>query len=148
MELAEVGDVVRTYPWKCVECKNCEVCKKKGDDVSFHSLRTVNSLITTQARILFCDSCDRGKWPVIRPQFVFMPRRLAHILRKPRRTTSREMVLPTVRSIQPLPPIYSTPTSAPTGYVTTTRAHADTRHPSSIFRGFVLSISLAHPTKN
>ncbi|KAF8624525.1 hypothetical protein AX15_005836 [Amanita polypyramis BW_CC] len=44
MNLTEIGDVVRQYPWKCIECKNCEICQEKGDD----------------DRILFCDFCDRG----------------------------------------------------------------------------------------
>ncbi|KAF8558205.1 hypothetical protein OG21DRAFT_1595586 [Imleria badia] len=44
MELAKVAEVVRSYPWKCIECKICEICQEKGDD----------------ARILFCDFCDRG----------------------------------------------------------------------------------------
>ena len=34
MQLKRVADVVRTYPWKCIECKNCELCQEKGDDVS------------------------------------------------------------------------------------------------------------------
>ncbi len=34
MQLEKLGDVVRSYPWKCIECKNCEVCQEKGDDVS------------------------------------------------------------------------------------------------------------------
>lgn len=44
MELARVADVMRSYPWRCIECKICEVCHEKGDD----------------ERILFCDFCDRG----------------------------------------------------------------------------------------
>ncbi|KAH9958610.1 hypothetical protein BC827DRAFT_1362031 [Russula dissimulans] len=44
MDLGSVADLVRSYPWKCVECKTCEICQEKGDD----------------ARILFCDTCDRG----------------------------------------------------------------------------------------
>ncbi|KAH9983093.1 hypothetical protein BJV74DRAFT_777774, partial [Russula compacta] len=44
MDLGSVADLVRSYPWKCVECKTCEICEEKGDD----------------ARILFCDTCDRG----------------------------------------------------------------------------------------
>jgi hypothetical protein len=35
MALETLGEVVRSYPWKCLECKNCEVCQEKGDDVSF-----------------------------------------------------------------------------------------------------------------
>ncbi|KAL0954610.1 hypothetical protein HGRIS_003570 [Hohenbuehelia grisea] len=31
-------------PWRCTECKICEICKDKGDD----------------AKIMFCDHCDRG----------------------------------------------------------------------------------------
>lgn len=44
MDLDTVATLVRSYPWKCVECKTCEICQEKGDD----------------ARILFCDTCDRG----------------------------------------------------------------------------------------
>ncbi|KAF9525653.1 hypothetical protein CPB83DRAFT_837983 [Crepidotus variabilis] len=44
MQLERLSENVQTYPWKCLECKNCEVCQEKGDD----------------ARILFCDACDRG----------------------------------------------------------------------------------------
>ncbi|KXN91698.1 Histone acetyltransferase KAT7, partial [Leucoagaricus sp. SymC.cos] len=44
MELSRIGDMLRSYPWKCIECKNCELCGEKGDD----------------ERILFCDGCDRG----------------------------------------------------------------------------------------
>lgn len=33
MELGEVSDVVRSYPWRCIECKICEICQEKGDDV-------------------------------------------------------------------------------------------------------------------
>ncbi|KAI9434207.1 hypothetical protein H4582DRAFT_1981297 [Lactarius indigo] len=44
MDLCTVATLVRSYPWKCVECKTCEICQEKGDD----------------ARILFCDTCDRG----------------------------------------------------------------------------------------
>jgi hypothetical protein len=40
MELSKIGDMIRTYPWKCLECKNCELCGDKGDDVRLfgHSL--------------------------------------------------------------------------------------------------------------
>jgi len=33
MDLGSVADLVRSYPWKCVECKTCEICQEKGDDV-------------------------------------------------------------------------------------------------------------------
>jgi hypothetical protein len=33
MDLGTVADLVRSYPWKCVECKTCEICQEKGDDV-------------------------------------------------------------------------------------------------------------------
>jgi hypothetical protein len=61
MELGEVGDVVRSYPWKCVECKICEICQEKGDDVSFSGFSSRISVQSFgQERILFCDFCDRG----------------------------------------------------------------------------------------
>ncbi|GLB40489.1 putative histone acetyltransferase [Lyophyllum shimeji] len=44
MDLPGLGDILRSYPWNCIECKTCEICNEKGDD----------------ARILFCDLCDRG----------------------------------------------------------------------------------------
>uniref|UniRef100_A0A0W0F758 Histone acetyltransferase n=1 Tax=Moniliophthora roreri TaxID=221103 RepID=A0A0W0F758_MONRR len=37
-------EALRSYEWKCIECKTCEICLEKGDD----------------DRILFCDHCDRG----------------------------------------------------------------------------------------
>jgi hypothetical protein len=33
MDLDTVAGLVRSYPWKCVECKTCEICQEKGDDV-------------------------------------------------------------------------------------------------------------------
>lgn len=36
--------VTQEYAWRCMECKDCEVCGQKGDD----------------AAIMFCDRCDRG----------------------------------------------------------------------------------------
>ncbi|KAF9648813.1 hypothetical protein BDM02DRAFT_2059220 [Thelephora ganbajun] len=44
MDLGPVAEIMRSYPWTCTECKTCEICHEKGDD----------------ARILFCDFCDRG----------------------------------------------------------------------------------------
>jgi hypothetical protein len=41
MQLERLTDVVRTYPWKCIECKNCEVCQEKGDDVSLGLVRAL-----------------------------------------------------------------------------------------------------------
>jgi hypothetical protein len=59
MALDEVSNVIRSYPWKCMECKNCEICQEKGDDV--RALIVYQQLLTClQERILFCDSCDRG----------------------------------------------------------------------------------------
>ncbi|GBE88242.1 hypothetical protein SCP_1300570 [Sparassis crispa] len=44
MDLSDIGEVMRSYDWKCAECKNCEVChEKEGDN-----------------RMVFCDYCDRG----------------------------------------------------------------------------------------
>jgi hypothetical protein len=34
MALERLGEVLRSYPWKFIECKNCEVCMEIGDDVS------------------------------------------------------------------------------------------------------------------
>jgi transcription elongation factor Elf1 len=34
MEIPQLGDIIRSYPWRCQECKECEICKAKGDDVS------------------------------------------------------------------------------------------------------------------
>jgi hypothetical protein len=33
MDLGEIADELKTYGWKCVDCKSCEVCQDKGDDV-------------------------------------------------------------------------------------------------------------------
>ncbi|CAE7121396.1 unnamed protein product [Rhizoctonia solani] len=44
MEIPQLGQVIRSYPWRCQECKECEICNAKGDD----------------SKMLFCDQCDRG----------------------------------------------------------------------------------------
>ncbi|KAG2058506.1 hypothetical protein BDR06DRAFT_1018300 [Suillus hirtellus] len=44
LQLGAIADTIRSYPWKCTECKTCEICQEKGDD----------------ERILLCDFCDRG----------------------------------------------------------------------------------------
>ncbi|KAI0925909.1 hypothetical protein AcV5_008515 [Taiwanofungus camphoratus] len=44
LQLAEIGDIIRSYGWKCNDCKNCEICHQKGGE----------------NRLLFCDFCDRG----------------------------------------------------------------------------------------
>ncbi|KAG1734123.1 hypothetical protein EDB19DRAFT_1728323 [Suillus lakei] len=44
LQLGAIADTIRSYPWKCTECKTCEICEEKGDD----------------ERILLCDFCDRG----------------------------------------------------------------------------------------
>ena len=38
MDLDAVATLVRSYPWKCVECKTCEICQEKGDDVCGRSV--------------------------------------------------------------------------------------------------------------
>ena len=61
MKLAEIGDVIRSYPWKCLECKSCEICREKGDDVSFahvavddlsHAIRRNVSYFVTVATVV------------------------------------------------------------------------------------------------
>ncbi|CAE6434986.1 unnamed protein product [Rhizoctonia solani] len=44
MEIPQLSEVIRSYPWRCQECKECEICHDKGDD----------------SKMLFCDQCDRG----------------------------------------------------------------------------------------
>ena len=41
MDLGSVADLVRSYPWKCVECKTCEICQEKGDDVCLLSFMSM-----------------------------------------------------------------------------------------------------------
>ncbi|KAJ7183171.1 hypothetical protein C8R46DRAFT_885015 [Mycena filopes] len=59
LDPSTIGLVIQTYNWVCIECKKCEICLQKGDD----------------ARILFCDSCDRG-WHMdcLDPPVESMPR--------------------------------------------------------------------------
>ena len=35
---------IRTYAWKCMECKDCVMCGDPDND----------------AQLMFCDQCDRG----------------------------------------------------------------------------------------
>lgn len=61
--------MTQAYAWCCMECKDCEICGEKGDDVSKtkQHLSTpqstkshVLSCYVKQAAIMFCDRCDRG----------------------------------------------------------------------------------------
>eukprot|EP00039_Didymoeca_costata_P005989 m.86500 g.86500 ORF g.86500 m.86500 type:complete len:815 (-) comp13059_c0_seq2:62-2506(-) len=40
----ELVETIRTYEWQCMECKRCTICNDPHDE----------------AKMLFCDSCDRG----------------------------------------------------------------------------------------
>jgi len=53
MDLDEVGEVVRSYPWKCIECKICEICQEKGDDVSPSGLLDGDSFSKWNGRNVF-----------------------------------------------------------------------------------------------
>ncbi|KAG8928430.1 dual specificity protein kinase kns1 [Tulasnella sp. 417] len=44
LKIEQIGDVIRSYDWTCMECKTCETCGKKGEE----------------ELLLFCDMCDRG----------------------------------------------------------------------------------------
>ncbi|KIO28367.1 hypothetical protein M407DRAFT_71837 [Tulasnella calospora MUT 4182] len=33
LKIEQIGDVIRSYDWTCMECKTCEVCNKKGREV-------------------------------------------------------------------------------------------------------------------
>jgi hypothetical protein len=70
MELGEVGEVIRSYSWKCIECKTCEICQEKGDDVSPFLPSEICTFSLEQERILFCDFCDRGKYMRPRSSYI------------------------------------------------------------------------------
>jgi len=53
----EVVKKMRSYAWCCIECKPCEVCLDKGEDVSVLGR---DCMLTVQHKLLFCDGCDRG----------------------------------------------------------------------------------------
>lgn len=52
MELGEVSDVVRSYAWRCIECKICEICQEKGDDVRF-MIHLTSPVLNTPHRNVF-----------------------------------------------------------------------------------------------
>ena len=69
--------VIQTYPWQCMECKTCIICRDPFDEVSTYSifylifflahgkhcpLLTFANVhfICSQDKMLFCDECDRG----------------------------------------------------------------------------------------
>lgn len=61
LDLGQLGDVIRSYAWKCVECKSCEVCQEKGHDVrTCFCQSSFPSDMDIQTHMLFCDVCDRG----------------------------------------------------------------------------------------
>ena len=54
LEIAHISDVVYNYSWECIECKKCEVCKEKGDDVSISlNLLCTYALLTKNFRQSF-----------------------------------------------------------------------------------------------
>lgn len=59
---AKLAAAVKTYPWTCLECKVCETCDSKGDDVStsLRGSRRRGVVADWQSRLLFCDGCDKG----------------------------------------------------------------------------------------
>lgn len=58
--------VAQEYNWRCMECKTCEDCCEKGDDVSLDGSQAPFAMILLtderdiQSQIMFCDRCDRG----------------------------------------------------------------------------------------
>ncbi|XP_076336666.1 PHD finger protein 10-like [Tachypleus tridentatus] len=40
----EIVNVIKTYPWQCMECKMCNICQDPNDE----------------DKMMFCDKCDRG----------------------------------------------------------------------------------------
>lgn len=59
MKTSRLINAVRSYPWTCIECKTCEVCQVKGEDVS-SARPKVGEILIRQDKLLFCDGCDRG----------------------------------------------------------------------------------------
>jgi hypothetical protein len=53
MDLDSVADLVRSYPWKCVECKTCEICEEKGDDVCVRPFTKVLLTYNCSERLAF-----------------------------------------------------------------------------------------------
>ena len=45
MELGDIGETLRGYEWQCIECKTCEICSEKGDDVRLMSFFKHNKLL-------------------------------------------------------------------------------------------------------
>lgn len=43
MQTAKLIKAVRSYAWKCIECKTCEACQVKGDDVRLSQRRLESS---------------------------------------------------------------------------------------------------------
>ncbi|KAG8708692.1 hypothetical protein FRC08_018768 [Ceratobasidium sp. 394] len=88
IKIPQLADVIRQYEWRCQECKECEICKEKGDD----------------SKMLFCDMCDRG-WhctcltpPLHRP---------------PRGTWSCPLCVSSAPSTSKLPPATTKPAKHP-----------------------------------
>ncbi|KAG8748277.1 hypothetical protein FRC10_007667 [Ceratobasidium sp. 414] len=79
IQIPQLADVIRKYEWRCQECKECEICKEKGDD----------------SKMLFCDMCDRGwHYDCLTPP----------LLRPPRGTWSCPLCASSAPSTSKLPP--------------------------------------------
>lgn len=51
IQIPHLADVIRTYEWRCQECKECEICHSKGDDVSCARISRLDFLLIL---IYFC----------------------------------------------------------------------------------------------
>lgn len=137
---------MQSYPWLCVECKRCEICDEKGNDVStclaalgFLSHKLRRRVCTSQDDIMFCDTCDRG-WHAscLDPPLAAPPRGrfICPTCRKPSVFAVDEQ-LPTSRrrttSSASLVPASSPPASS--SRVATTRSSARSRLAASSAQG-------------
>lgn len=68
-----MGDIIRGYDWLCIECKKCELCEQKGDDVGAHTGYDATEMLNRVFRPVFCfvtDVIEVCIWPYLKlPSF-------------------------------------------------------------------------------
>lgn len=59
LDIVEILDTVLTYQWTCIECRACEICHDKGDDVrTFYESHGPTIIKCADLRLLITDEAS------------------------------------------------------------------------------------------
>jgi hypothetical protein len=97
IQIPQLADVIRTYSWRCPECKECEICKAKEDDVSRTRLPLNILLINVHSPRCCSATCAT----VVGTLTVSLPRSVVHHAGNGTAHSARRRPLQHPNSLQP-----------------------------------------------